>query len=81
MRTIDIHVGAMVGGGKRTHFSSPKVRFTPEERLKDMDAQGVDVSSVVSPRGGRPASLARARTTLLAPGPRFSTRVGASRHS
>ncbi|HSF07404.1 MAG TPA: amidohydrolase family protein [Methylomirabilota bacterium] len=36
-------IGAMVGGGKRTSFSSPKVRFTPEERLKDMDAQGVDV--------------------------------------
>jgi aminocarboxymuconate-semialdehyde decarboxylase len=36
-------IGAMVGDGKRTHFTSPKVRFTPEERLKDMDAQGVDV--------------------------------------
>ena len=36
-------IGAMVGGGKRTSFTSPKVRFTPEERLKDMDAQGVDV--------------------------------------
>src|SRR5204862_2435032 len=33
----------MVGDGKRTHFASPKVRFTPEERLRDMDAQGVDV--------------------------------------
>jgi aminocarboxymuconate-semialdehyde decarboxylase len=39
-------VGAMVGDGKRTLFSSPKVRFTPEERLKDMDAQGVDVQVV-----------------------------------
>src|SRR5262245_14687679 len=39
-------VGSMVGGGKRTGFASPKVRFTPEERLKDMDAQGVDVQVV-----------------------------------
>ncbi len=36
-------LGTMLGDGKRTHFTSPKVRFTPEERLKDMDAQGVDV--------------------------------------
>ena len=36
----------MTGGGKRTAFSSPKVRFTVEERLKDMDAQGVDVQVV-----------------------------------
>jgi aminocarboxymuconate-semialdehyde decarboxylase len=39
-------LGSLVGGGKRTQFSSPKVRFTPEERLKDMDAQGVDVQVV-----------------------------------
>jgi aminocarboxymuconate-semialdehyde decarboxylase len=39
-------VGTMVGDGKRTHFASPKVRFTPEERLKDMDAQGVDVQVI-----------------------------------
>ena len=26
-------VGTVFGGGKRTQFSSPKVRFTPEERL------------------------------------------------
>jgi len=36
-------LGVMVGGGRRTSFSSPKARFTPEERLKDMDIQGVDV--------------------------------------
>jgi hypothetical protein len=36
----------MVGGGRRITFSSPKVRFTPEERLKDMDAQRVDVQVV-----------------------------------
>jgi aminocarboxymuconate-semialdehyde decarboxylase len=36
-------IGTFVGGGKRTHFSSPKVRLTAEERIRDMDAQGVDV--------------------------------------
>lgn len=36
-------LGTVVGGGKRTAFNSPKVRFTPEERIADMDAQGVDV--------------------------------------
>jgi len=39
-------LGVMMGAGKRTAFSSPKVRFTPEERLSDMDAQGVDVQVV-----------------------------------
>jgi aminocarboxymuconate-semialdehyde decarboxylase len=39
-------LGAMVGGGARNGFGSPKVRYTPEERLKDMDAQGVDVQVV-----------------------------------
>jgi aminocarboxymuconate-semialdehyde decarboxylase len=39
-------LGTVVGGGKRTSFNSPKVRFTPEERLRDMDAQGVDVQVV-----------------------------------
>jgi len=39
-------IGTMVGDGKRTHFASPKVRFTPEERLKDMDTQGVDVQVI-----------------------------------
>jgi len=36
-------LGTMVGGGMRTAFTSPKVRYTVEERLKDMDAQKVDV--------------------------------------
>ena len=36
-------LGTFVGGGMRTGFTSPKVRYGPEERLKDMDAQGVDV--------------------------------------
>lgn len=39
-------VGTVLGNGRRTTFSSPKVRFTPEERLADMDAQGVDVQVV-----------------------------------
>src|SRR5262245_8946322 len=36
-------IGTMFGGGKRTQFTSPKVRFTPEERLKDMDELDTDV--------------------------------------
>jgi aminocarboxymuconate-semialdehyde decarboxylase len=37
-------LGTMVGtNGKRTAFASNKVRLTPEERIKDMDGQGVDV--------------------------------------
>jgi aminocarboxymuconate-semialdehyde decarboxylase len=36
-------LGTVVGGGMRTHFTSPKVRYTTEERLKDMDAEGTDV--------------------------------------
>lgn len=39
-------LGTFVGGGKRTGFTSPKARFTPEERLADMDAQGVDMQVV-----------------------------------
>src|SRR5260370_42542033 len=34
-------LGTFLGtNGKRTRFTSPKGRFTPEERLQDMDAQG-----------------------------------------
>jgi len=36
-------LGAMIGCGMRTTFTSPKVRYTLEERLKDMDEQKVDV--------------------------------------
>lgn len=36
-------LGAMLGGGMRTAFSTPKLRYTVEERLKDMDEQKVDV--------------------------------------
>ena len=32
-----------VACGQRTEFSSPKVRYTPEERLQDMDAEGTDI--------------------------------------
>jgi aminocarboxymuconate-semialdehyde decarboxylase len=35
--------GTVVGCGLRTHFTSDKVRYTPEQRLKDMDADGTDV--------------------------------------
>ena len=35
--------GTMVACGQRTEFSSPKIRYTLEQRLKDMDAQKVDV--------------------------------------
>ena len=57
-------VGTVVGGGKRTHFTSPKVRFTPEERLKDMDAQGVDVQAAIraGPRRGRRPRRPRPRS-------------------
>src|SRR6266403_1355404 len=59
MRSIDIHAHLMpqclwrtvdAGGdwyGMRfDRVPTPKVRFTPEERLRDMDAQGVDVQVV-----------------------------------
>jgi len=36
-------LGTVVGGGMRTHFTTPKTRYTLAERLKDMDAQGVEV--------------------------------------
>lgn len=35
--------GTIIGGGKRAELITAKVRYTPEERLKDMDAQSVDV--------------------------------------
>jgi aminocarboxymuconate-semialdehyde decarboxylase len=35
-----------VTNGKKSRLTSPKVRFTPEERLADMDAQGVDMQVV-----------------------------------
>lgn len=36
-------LGAVVGCGMRTMLTSPKVRYTVEQRLKDMDEQKVDV--------------------------------------
>jgi aminocarboxymuconate-semialdehyde decarboxylase len=39
-------IGTVMARGKRTHFSSPKVRLSLDERVKDMDAQGVDVQVV-----------------------------------
>jgi aminocarboxymuconate-semialdehyde decarboxylase len=36
-------LGTIVGGGMRTAFTSNKVRYSLDERLKDMDAQGTDV--------------------------------------
>jgi aminocarboxymuconate-semialdehyde decarboxylase len=38
--------GHLVSEVKRHAISSPKVRFTPEERLKDMDAEGTDMQVV-----------------------------------
>ncbi len=39
-------LGFTVTQGKRSRIATPKVRFTPEERLADMDAQDVDVQVV-----------------------------------
>ncbi len=39
-------LGATVTNGRRSRVPNAKVRFTPEERLRDMDTQGVDVQVV-----------------------------------
>ena len=39
-------IGYTVQQGKRDRVSTPKLRWTPEQRLKDMDAQGVDVQVI-----------------------------------
>lgn len=39
-------LGLTVTAGKRSPVTTAKVRFTPEERLADMDAQGVDMQVV-----------------------------------
>jgi aminocarboxymuconate-semialdehyde decarboxylase len=39
-------LGATVTRGRKSRLPTPKVRFTPEERLRDMDAQGIDVQVV-----------------------------------
>src|SRR5262245_25199912 len=53
-----------MGNGKRIPFTSPKVRFTPEERIADMDAQGVDVQvvSIHTPFFGYHLDPAQGRT-------------------
>jgi aminocarboxymuconate-semialdehyde decarboxylase len=38
--------GVLVSQGKRSAVPSPKLRFTPEERIKDMDVQGTDVQVI-----------------------------------
>jgi aminocarboxymuconate-semialdehyde decarboxylase len=38
--------GFLVREGKRIAVPTPKLRFTPEERLKDMEAEGTDVQVV-----------------------------------
>ena len=38
--------GIIEGHGKRVSINSPKLRFTPEERIADMDADGTDVQVV-----------------------------------
>ena len=59
-------LGSFVGDGRRTGFSSPKVKYTVEERLKDMDEQKVDVQvlSIHTPFFG--CSLDAAQGTALA---------------
>jgi hypothetical protein len=56
------NLAAVTGGGKRNTFSSPKVRYGTQERLKDMDAQGVDVQvvSIHTPFMAITSSLGRA---------------------
>ena len=39
-------LGTLVRPGKRVAVQPHKIRFTPEERLRDMDEQGVDVQVV-----------------------------------
>ena len=55
--------GSVVFAGKRSRFASPKVRFTPEERIKDIDALGVDthVVSIHTPFVGYHLDLAQGR--------------------
>ena len=39
-----------VSGGRRDLITTPKLRFTPEQRLRDMDELGTDVQVVSIPR-------------------------------
>jgi aminocarboxymuconate-semialdehyde decarboxylase len=55
--------GAVTGGGVRSGLTSPKLLYTPEERIKDMDAQGTDVQvlSIHTPLMGYHLDAARGR--------------------
>jgi aminocarboxymuconate-semialdehyde decarboxylase len=39
-------LGFTISQGRRSRIATPKVRFTPAERMADMDAQGVDMQVV-----------------------------------
>src|SRR5262249_26653769 len=56
-------LGATVTNGRRSRVPTAKVRFTPEERLRDMDVQGVDtqVVSLYTPLFGYDLDLAEGR--------------------
>src|SRR5215510_9448617 len=64
-------LGVFVGGGRRIGFTSPKVRFTPEERLADMDGQGVDMQD----ESAAIEELERAVTRLGLKGAELDTEV------
>ena len=55
--------GTVTGNGIRTSLTSPKVKYTAEERLKDMDAQGTDVQvlSIHTPLMGYHLAAAQGR--------------------
>lgn len=57
-------LGTMVSRGVRTGFTTPKVRYSPQERMKDMDAQGVDVQvlSIHTPFFGYHLDAAQGRS-------------------
>src|SRR5882724_8386634 len=42
----DEGLGTTITHGRRMRVQTPKLRFTPEERLQDMDVQGIDVQVV-----------------------------------
>jgi len=56
-------LGATITGGRRMRVQTPKLRFTPEERLKDMDVQGIDVQivSIHTPLFGYQLDASRGR--------------------
>ena len=46
----------IAGHGKRILINSPKIRYAPEQRLADMDAEGTDVRVVSIPTPPFPSS-------------------------